>query len=146
MSSSARPRCVVTWGWPGECRGWPAVWTTPRQAAALSSAAVQAGLVLQVLVEVDVGQGPLRVADAAAAVSLAMTVSGLPGLSFSGLQGYHGAAQHFRLADERAAAHLRSIGEDGTHSMMPWLSRGWSARRSPCGHRQLFVRGRLRGL
>jgi D-serine deaminase-like pyridoxal phosphate-dependent protein len=76
----------------------------PRQAAALSAAAVQAGLVLQVLVEVDVGQGRCGVADAEAAVAMAMTVTGLPGLSFSGLQGYHGAAQHFRSADERAAA------------------------------------------
>ncbi|MFM1881157.1 MAG: hypothetical protein RLZZ344_1391 [Pseudomonadota bacterium] len=73
-------------------------------ARALSQAFVQAGRVLNVLVEIDVGQGRCGVAAGAPATGLIAAIQQLPGLSFQGLQAYHGTAQHLRLPAERQAA------------------------------------------
>lgn len=49
---------------------------------------------IDVLVEIDVGQGRCGVPPGEAAVPLALAVSRSPRLRFAGLQAYHGRAQH----------------------------------------------------
>lgn len=73
-------------------------------ARALHEAFSQAGKVLNVLVEIDVGQGRCGIAPGAPAVELIAAIHQMPGLSFQGLQAYHGTAQHLRLPSERRAA------------------------------------------
>ncbi|SAI66499.1 low-specificity D-threonine aldolase [Bordetella ansorpii] len=75
----------------------------PGNVDALSAAMVQAGAHLTVLVEVDVGQGRCGVADSGQAVALAQRIQAAPGLTFGGLQAYHGTVQHLRTRAERAA-------------------------------------------
>jgi D-serine deaminase-like pyridoxal phosphate-dependent protein len=73
----------------------------------LAAAIAAAGATIDVFVEVDVGQGRCGVPPAAAGQLAQHVVSHAPpegGLRFAGLQAYHGAAQHLRGADERAAA------------------------------------------
>jgi D-serine deaminase-like pyridoxal phosphate-dependent protein len=72
-------------------------------AADVSAAAVAAGVVLRVLVEVDVGQRRCGVEGVKEAVALAVVVAALPGLKFGGIQAYNGMAQHVRTDEERAA-------------------------------------------
>ena len=62
----------------------------------LSEAMSQAGVEIDVLVEVDVGQGRCGVTGPEAVLALARQARDLPGLNFAGLQAYHGAAQHRR--------------------------------------------------
>ena len=73
----------------------------------LALAVREAGSVVDVFVEIDVGHGRCG-APATAAGSLAhRVVSHAPpegGLRFAGLQAYHGAAQHLRGVEEREAA------------------------------------------
>jgi D-serine deaminase-like pyridoxal phosphate-dependent protein len=71
------------------------------QVAALAAAAEQAGVVLRVLVEIDVGAGRCGVAPGEAAVALAQLIAANPHLSFAGLQAYHGSAQHLRRHEQR---------------------------------------------
>lgn len=59
---------------------------------------------LKVLVEIDVGQGRCGVPPGAPAVALVQAITQMPGLSFQGLQAYHGTAQHLRLPSERRAS------------------------------------------
>jgi len=68
----------------------------------LAAALKAAGSMLDVFVEIDVGQGRCGVAPAAAGALAHQVVS--HGLRFAGLQAYHGKAQHLRAADEREAA------------------------------------------
>jgi D-serine deaminase-like pyridoxal phosphate-dependent protein len=73
----------------------------------LATAMRRAGAVIDVFVEVDVGQGRCGVPAAAAGMLAQHVVSHAPsegGLRFAGLQAYHGAAQHLRGAAEREAA------------------------------------------
>jgi D-serine deaminase-like pyridoxal phosphate-dependent protein len=71
----------------------------------LADATRAAGSTVEVLVEIEVGQGRCGVAPAAA-VSLARRVleHRAEGLRFAGLQAYHGSAQHLPTSAERAAA------------------------------------------
>ena len=59
-------------------------------AAALSAAAVRAGSVLGVMVEVDTGMDRCGVDTPQAAIDLARQVTDLPGLRFQGITGYEG--------------------------------------------------------
>jgi D-serine deaminase-like pyridoxal phosphate-dependent protein len=70
---------------------------------ALSAAATQSAVTLDVYVEVDVGAHRCGVAPDAA-VALAQQIAVAPGLRFRGLHAYHGGAQHLRDPDERATA------------------------------------------
>ena len=72
--------------------------------AQLSAAMSQAGVQIDVLVEVDVGQGRCGVSGPAAVLALARLAAGLPGVNFAGLQAYHGAVQHRRSRQERQQA------------------------------------------
>ena len=76
--------------------------------AALADAAHQAGAVLRVLVEIDVGAHRCGVAPGAPAVHLARAVASNPALRFGGLHAYHGAAQHRRDPAERRDAIARA--------------------------------------
>jgi len=67
----------------------------------LSAAAVDEGVTIECLVEIDVGAGRCGVAPGEAAVALAQRIAGAPGLKFSGLQAYQGGAQHVREFTER---------------------------------------------
>lgn len=78
------------------------------QADVLSTAATEEDVTLDVLVEIDIGQGRCGVQPGEAAVTLAKYIAGKPGLRFSGLQAYHGGAQHLRKPAERAAAIARA--------------------------------------
>ena len=73
----------------------------PAQVTALETAAAQAGVVLRVLVEIDVGAGRCGVAPGSDAVALAQLIAASPHLEFGGLQAYHGSAQHLRRHEQR---------------------------------------------
>ena len=76
----------------------------------LSRAAATAGVELDLLVEIDVGNGRCGVLPGGPAVELAKKVAAAKGLRFAGLQAYQGAAQHIRGFAERRAA-VRSAAE-----------------------------------
>jgi len=65
-----------------------------RQVREAGQAATQAGVKIDVLPEVDVGQGRCGVGNAQALMALIEAIDAEPALRFAGLQGYHGGAQH----------------------------------------------------
>jgi D-serine deaminase-like pyridoxal phosphate-dependent protein len=65
--------------------------------------------VIDVFVEIDVGQGRCGVEPGAAAVTLVLEIRKHPALRFAGLQAYHGKAQHIRSAQERREAIGKAI-------------------------------------
>jgi D-serine deaminase-like pyridoxal phosphate-dependent protein len=67
-------------------------------------AAVGVPAVIDVFVEIDVGQGRCGVRPGPRAVALAHEVRKHPALRFAGLQAYHGRAQHLRSLVERRDA------------------------------------------
>jgi len=77
----------------------------------LSAAARRHGSTLECLVEIDVGAGRCGVAAGAPAVALAKRIAASPGLKFSGLQAYHGGAQHLREHAKRRAAIAAATGQ-----------------------------------
>jgi len=70
--------------------------------ARLANALKAADAMVDVFVEIDVGQGRCGVAPTAAGALAHQVVS--HGLRFAGLQAYHGGAQHLRSAEAREAA------------------------------------------
>jgi len=68
----------------------------------LADALRDSGACVDVLVEIDVGQGRCGVAPAAAGAMAAHVTQ--RGLRFAGLQAYHGGAQHLRSVAERQRA------------------------------------------
>jgi len=72
--------------------------------AELSAAAEAAGVVLDVLVEINIGGNRCGVQPGDEAVQLALTVGNAPGLRFAGLHAYQGSAQHMRAVAQRRAA------------------------------------------
>ncbi len=72
--------------------------------ADMSAAAVKAGTTLEVLVEIDCGAGRCGIAPGEAARDLALAIAEAPGLRFSGVQAYHGRAQHLATEAERRDA------------------------------------------
>lgn len=69
-----------------------------------AEAAARHDVVLDILVEIDIGSRRCGVAPGETAVRLAEAVARTNTLRFSGLQAYHGAAQHMRSIDERREA------------------------------------------
>jgi 3-hydroxy-D-aspartate aldolase len=69
--------------------------------ADLSQAAARAGATIECLVEIDVGAGRCGVMPGEQAVQIAQRIAGMAGLTFAGLQAYHGSAQHVRDFAER---------------------------------------------
>lgn len=78
-------------------------------AAAISAAALAAGIRIDALVDVDVGQHRTGVTPGEAAVALGRAVNALPGLRLRGLQGYEGHAQHVTAVADRQAANAASM-------------------------------------
>ncbi|MDB5661324.1 MAG: alanine racemase [Cypionkella sp.] len=75
--------------------------------ADLSAAAVRHGVVVECLVEMDVGAGRCGVQGAQAVVGLAQAIAGTDGLRFSGVQAYQGSMQHMTsFADRKAATEV----------------------------------------
>jgi D-serine deaminase-like pyridoxal phosphate-dependent protein len=75
----------------------------------LSRAAVEHGVTLGVLVEVDTGMGRCGVEPGEAALALARRVRASPGLRFLGLQGYDGHLQLLPDPRERRAKCLEAL-------------------------------------
>lgn len=65
--------------------------------------------VIDVFVEIDVGQGRCGVAPGQAALLLALEIRKHPALRFAGLQAYHGKAQHLRRAQDRREAIAQAV-------------------------------------
>ena len=65
--------------------------------------------VINVFVEIDVGQERCGVEPGASAITLALEIRKHPALHFAGLQAYHGKAQHVRSASERRLAIARAV-------------------------------------
>jgi D-serine deaminase-like pyridoxal phosphate-dependent protein len=63
-----------------------------------------AGAVIDVFVEIDVGQGRCGVPPGKSAVALVHEIRKHPALRFAGLQAYQGKAQHLRTAQQRREA------------------------------------------
>jgi D-serine deaminase-like pyridoxal phosphate-dependent protein len=77
--------------------------------AALDAAARDAGVRLDVLVEVNVGANRCGVEPGEPAAVLAAKIAAARNLRFAGLQAYQGAAQHVRKVEERRAAIERAV-------------------------------------
>lgn len=75
---------------------------------ALASALRRHGQMLDVFVEVDIGQGRCGVAPTAAGALAHRVIA--RGLRFAGVQAYHGGAQHLRTAAQREATLRHAIG------------------------------------
>lgn len=80
----------------------------------LSVAAQRHGTGIECLVEIDCGAGRCGVAFGAPAVALAKKIAAAPGLTFSGLQAYHGGAQHLRDFAQRKAAIAAAVEQTAT--------------------------------
>ncbi len=76
----------------------------PAQVSLLAAAARAAGTTLGVLVEIDVGGKRCGASSVEMATILAGTVTKSAGLHLTGLQAYHGRAQHMRTSAERRNA------------------------------------------
>lgn len=72
--------------------------------ADLAAAARRHGVVVECLVEMDVGAGRCGVRGADAVVGLARAIAAAEGLRFSGVQAYQGATQHLTLFADRKVA------------------------------------------
>jgi 3-hydroxy-D-aspartate aldolase len=83
----------------------------PAHVGAISAAARDAGVVLNVLVEINVGGNRCGVEPGSPAVALAQMIAADPYLTFGGLQAYHGRAQHFRTLAERQAAIAQTVAD-----------------------------------
>jgi 3-hydroxy-D-aspartate aldolase len=87
----------------------------PDNAAALNAAAMEAGLVLGVLIDIDPGMHRTGAASPEAVLDLARRIKGLPALRYGGVQFYCGRHQHIESYAERRAqieertAYLSSI-------------------------------------
>ncbi|WP_404301498.1 DSD1 family PLP-dependent enzyme [Alicycliphilus denitrificans] len=78
-----------------------------RLADAMGAAGSDAGI--DVLVEIDVGQGRCGAAPGPEAVALALAIAAHPRLKFAGLHAYQGSAQHLRSVAERRAAIAHAV-------------------------------------
>jgi 3-hydroxy-D-aspartate aldolase len=76
----------------------------------LAAACAAQASVLDVYIEIDVGQGRCGVLPGQPVVDLAAVVAQRPSLRFAGLQAYHGKAQHLRGWEERRAAIAAAAG------------------------------------
>jgi len=79
------------------------------QAMTKARAGTGVGTVIDVFVEIDVGQGRCGVEPGFAAVTLALEIRKHPALRFAGLQAYHGKAQHLRSAQDRRDAIAKAV-------------------------------------
>jgi D-serine deaminase-like pyridoxal phosphate-dependent protein len=83
---------------------------SPDGLRAVAAAASRAGTVLDVLVDLDVGQGRCGVQPGADAVALARLVTDTPGVRLRGVMGYEGHVQPVRERAAREAQARESMG------------------------------------
>ena len=103
---------------PRSSRGWRARRARlgvcvdhPDAVRALALACAQHDARVDVLVELDVGQGRCGVASVEEVLALARAIAGAgPSLRLRGLQAYHGGAQHLRAPAARAQAIAAAVG------------------------------------
>ena len=76
----------------------------PENVTALDAAAHEAGVTLDVLVEVNVGANRCGIEPGEPAFNLAQQIHACKNLRFAGLQAYQGGAQHLRKTEERRTA------------------------------------------
>jgi 3-hydroxy-D-aspartate aldolase len=81
----------------------------PAQLRAASDAAVREGVCLEGYVEIDAGMSRCGVKPGVAAADLARQIADADGLTFRGIQAYHGSAQHLPTALERQAEIAKAI-------------------------------------
>jgi len=86
----------------------------------LSEAASRHNAVIDCLVEIDCGAGRCGVPPGSAAVPLAQQIESASGLNFSGLQAYHGSAQHVHDYQSRKARIDAAV--DGVHETLKALT------------------------
>ncbi len=80
----------------------------------LSAAAVKHGVQIECLVEIDCGSGRCGVEWGEPVCQLARKIAAADGLSFSGLQAYHGAAQHvhdFHLRQAKITLAVKQVAD-----------------------------------
>jgi D-serine deaminase-like pyridoxal phosphate-dependent protein len=90
-----------------------AVCDDPGIAQKLSDAAVAAGTILSVLVDIDPSLGRTGIPIGDGAVALVRKVAALPGLNYAGLQCYAGNLQHLEAPNERRERSLATMRELG---------------------------------
>nr|HRO61473.1 alanine racemase [Burkholderiaceae bacterium] len=77
----------------------------PAPVERLAAACAAQGAQIDVMIEIDVGQGRCGVEQPEQALAIAARIAAsAPALRLRGLQAYHGSAQHYREPRERAAA------------------------------------------
>ncbi|WP_193367360.1 DSD1 family PLP-dependent enzyme [Pelagibius marinus] len=84
--------------------------TNPGTLRERAAAAAAAGITLDILIDVDVGQERTGVRDADAALLLAGIIAEAPALTLKGVQGYAGHVQHIADFEERRRASAMSLG------------------------------------
>ena len=75
-----------------------------RNVQELAAAAIEAGVVIDVLIEINVGADRCGVLPGEPALALARVIKSVPILRFAGLHAYQGSAQHLRSVAERRGA------------------------------------------
>ncbi len=91
------------------CPGFVQATDTPGNARALSEAAQAAGLVADVVVDIDTGGHRTGITAGQPALALAQLVDQLPGLRLRGMLCYDGGAQHVRGFETRRARTLETL-------------------------------------
>jgi 3-hydroxy-D-aspartate aldolase len=91
------------------------------QVDAASRVAMDFGVELGALVEIDVGMERCGIAPGKDAAALARRIADAPNLKFRGLQAYHGRAQHLPTHQERAQAIAFAI--DAVHETIAALAK-----------------------
>jgi D-serine deaminase-like pyridoxal phosphate-dependent protein len=76
----------------------------------LDKAAAEGGVILDVLVEVNVGANRCGVAPGAPALAVAVAIAQSKNLRYAGLQAYQGGAQHVRAVEDRRVAINQAVG------------------------------------
>ncbi len=94
-----------------------------RLSTALARARVETPAVIDVFVEIDVGQGRCGAGSPEDALLLAHQIQAHPSLRLAGLQAYHGGAQHLRTVGERDAA-LAASANTVRATVAQWQSAG----------------------
>jgi D-serine deaminase-like pyridoxal phosphate-dependent protein len=94
----------------GNCAELMLVADEPDNLRDLATAAAAAGITLDLLIDVDVGQERTGVRDADAALLLAGIIAETPALTLKGVQGYAGHVQHIADFEERRRASAMSLG------------------------------------
>ena len=101
------------------CPGFIQSVDTAENARELSDAAGEAGIVADVVVDVDPGMQRTGIAAGDPAVELARLVDSLPGLRLRGMEAYDGASQHVKGFKERRAKTMeRMAAPTETYAML----------------------------